>query len=160
MTDRTCDQQSSLRDREMTPRPPDIMSDDRVFLAWHRTHMANERTFLSWSRTGIALLAFGFVIEKFDVFVRVLISARVANVSLAPSPQVVYLSVASFVLAGIVILASGIRFLRIRRHINLGEASFTITPEILVILSVTVIVILSVILSIPRVVDFGSEYLY
>ena len=29
---------------------------------------ANERTFLAWVRTGIAVIAFGFVIEKFNLF--------------------------------------------------------------------------------------------
>ena len=52
------------------PKPPDIMSDDRIFLAWQRSHMANERTFLAWSRTSISLLAFGFVIERFDIFLK------------------------------------------------------------------------------------------
>lgn len=33
-------------------------------------HAANERTFLAWVRTGIATIAFGFVIEKFNLFVR------------------------------------------------------------------------------------------
>ena len=32
-------------------------------------HSANERTFLAWVRTGIAVVAFGFVIEKFNLFV-------------------------------------------------------------------------------------------
>jgi putative membrane protein len=32
-------------------------------------HAANERTFLAWVRTGIATIAFGFVIEKFNLFV-------------------------------------------------------------------------------------------
>jgi putative membrane protein len=31
-------------------------------------HAANERTFLAWVRTGIAVVAFGFVIEKFNLF--------------------------------------------------------------------------------------------
>jgi putative membrane protein len=31
-------------------------------------HAANERTFLAWVRTGIAMIAFGFVIEKFNLF--------------------------------------------------------------------------------------------
>ena len=30
-------------------------------------HAANERTFLAWVRTGIAVIAFGFVIEKFNL---------------------------------------------------------------------------------------------
>jgi len=31
-------------------------------------HAANERTFLAWVRTAIAIIAFGFVIERFDLF--------------------------------------------------------------------------------------------
>jgi putative membrane protein len=33
---------------------------------------ANERTFLAWVRTGIAVIVFGFVIEKFNLFVQAL----------------------------------------------------------------------------------------
>ena len=33
-----------------------------------RVHMANERTFLAWIRTCIGIMAFGFVIEKFIIF--------------------------------------------------------------------------------------------
>ncbi len=33
-------------------------------------HLANERTFLAWIRTSIGVMAFGFVIEKFAVFVK------------------------------------------------------------------------------------------
>ena len=35
-----------------------------------RVHMANERTFLAWIRTSIGLMAFGFVVEKFSIFIR------------------------------------------------------------------------------------------
>ncbi|MBF0319260.1 MAG: DUF202 domain-containing protein [Nitrospirae bacterium] len=31
-------------------------------------HMANERTFLAWIRTSIAIMGFGFVVEKFGLF--------------------------------------------------------------------------------------------
>jgi putative membrane protein len=33
-----------------------------------RDHAANERTFLAWVRTAIAVMAFGFIVEKFDLF--------------------------------------------------------------------------------------------
>ena len=33
-----------------------------------RTILANERTFLSWLRTGVSLMAFGFVVSKFGLF--------------------------------------------------------------------------------------------
>lgn len=35
-----------------------------------RTHMANERTFLAWIRTSIGIMAFGFVLEKFGLFLK------------------------------------------------------------------------------------------
>ncbi len=35
-----------------------------------RVHMANERTFLAWIRTSIGIMAFGFVVEKFAIFIR------------------------------------------------------------------------------------------
>jgi putative membrane protein len=31
-------------------------------------HSANERTFLAWVRTAIAVMAFGFLVERFDLF--------------------------------------------------------------------------------------------
>lgn len=34
-------------------------------------HAANERTFLAWVRTAIAIMAFGFLVEKFDLFLEV-----------------------------------------------------------------------------------------
>ena len=35
-------------------------------------HSSNERTFLAWLRTGIAVVAFGFVVEKFNLFITAL----------------------------------------------------------------------------------------
>jgi hypothetical protein len=39
-------------------------------------HAANELTFLAWVRTGIAVIAFGFVIEKFNLFVLTMANAN------------------------------------------------------------------------------------
>jgi putative membrane protein len=38
-------------------------------------HSSNERTFLAGLRTGIAVIAFGFLIEKFDLFVYTMMAA-------------------------------------------------------------------------------------
>lgn len=51
----------------MPEKTEDIMSS-RV--RNRRVHMANERTFLAWIRTSIGIMAFGFVVEKFALFVR------------------------------------------------------------------------------------------
>lgn len=33
-------------------------------------HLSNERTFLSWIRTSIGIMAFGFVVERFALFIK------------------------------------------------------------------------------------------
>ncbi len=35
-----------------------------------RDHLANERTFLAWIRTSLGIMAFGFVVEKFSLFLK------------------------------------------------------------------------------------------
>ena len=37
-----------------------------------RDHLANERTFLAWVRTSLGMLAFGFVLERFSLYLRYL----------------------------------------------------------------------------------------
>ncbi|MEO8797359.1 MAG: DUF202 domain-containing protein [Polyangiaceae bacterium] len=43
-----------------------------------RDHAANERTMLAWLRTGVALMAFGFAIARFALFLREFAAAREA----------------------------------------------------------------------------------
>ncbi|MGA2088967.1 MAG: DUF202 domain-containing protein [Stellaceae bacterium] len=47
-----------------------------------RDHAANERTFLAWVRTAIAVMAFGFIVEKFDLFLE-LVSPSLAGRTLS-----------------------------------------------------------------------------
>lgn len=47
---------------EAPQKPPQLRGDRRV-------HLANERTFLAWIRTSISIMAFGFVVERFSLFV-------------------------------------------------------------------------------------------
>jgi putative membrane protein len=42
-------------------------------------HAANERTFLAWVRTGIVTIGFGFVVEKFNLFVLSMAEANSAD---------------------------------------------------------------------------------
>lgn len=46
----------------------DIKATDKAGIL--RDHLANERTFLAWTRTSIGIMAFGFVVEKFSLFLR------------------------------------------------------------------------------------------
>jgi putative membrane protein len=38
-------------------------------------HAANERTYLAWLRTGISIIAFGFVLERFSLFLNTLVDS-------------------------------------------------------------------------------------
>ena len=149
------DSKLGSKDKGVTllPKPPDIYSDDRVLLAWHRSHLANERTFLSWSRTSISLLAFGFVIERFDLFIRQWLRIEGLDNQLMSHHSVVHLALFTFLLAGVSIALSGLRFMQARAHINRGEAIFTIVPDVLVIMSVVAIIVIAVVLSLPRLYE-------
>ena len=44
-------------------------------------HAANERTFLAWIRTAIAIMAFGFLVQKFDLFLKIASASLTAEKS-------------------------------------------------------------------------------
>ena len=85
-------------------------------------HAANERTFLAWVRTAIAVIAFGFVVEKFNLFVRTLVEAtdhtnhsRLERLSGAFSH---YDGLLLIVIGMAIIVISLIRFMRTSRLID------------------------------------------
>jgi putative membrane protein len=87
-------------------------------------HAANERTYLAWVRTAIAIMAFGFLIEKFSLFLRYFSSMmEVKNVKfhreLSISPDIVgwILMLAAVVM----ILVATIRFFTYRKAISKQE---------------------------------------
>lgn len=52
---------------ESTVKLPGLCQGERDRLSRTTTHLANTRTFLAWVRTAIALMAFGFVLERVDL---------------------------------------------------------------------------------------------
>jgi putative membrane protein len=53
-----------------------------------RIYFAAERTLLAWIRTGIAVMAFGFVVARFGLFLSLLPSAAPDGYSSALSPYI------------------------------------------------------------------------
>ena len=51
-------------------------------------HAANERTFLAWVRTAIAIMAFGFLVERFDLFLQIA-GQTLARRALSPTGQLI-----------------------------------------------------------------------
>lgn len=82
-------------------------------------HAANERTFLAWVRTSIAVTAFGFLVERFDLFLA----------AIAPSTTVSKLAIHRSAFgreAGLILIVAGvamivlaaIRFARTAKEID------------------------------------------
>lgn len=76
-----------------------------------RVHMANERTFLAWIRTSIAIMAFGFVVEKFSLFVKQM--GFYLGKETAPPPQG-YSALIGIVLVGLGVLMGVLAFVRFK----------------------------------------------
>ena len=81
-------------------------------------HAANERTFLAWVRTAIAVMAFGFVIERFDLFLRAIASQRQSPLN-SPGSSFANAAGLAFIAIGVaMIVISGFRFARTAKGIE------------------------------------------
>jgi len=81
-------------------------------------HAANERTFLAWVRTAIAVMAFGFVIEKFDLFLQGVAPQRPPQFNPTGSTLANAAGLA-FIAIGVGMIAiSGFRFARTTKDIE------------------------------------------
>ena len=102
-----------------------------------RSLLANERTLLAWIRTSVALMAFGFVIAKFRVFL--------AIAGLKHQVQVTGLGLYRLMGAGLVVLGvitlflSSLRFRRIDQAIR--EDKVIDSPGLYVVVSLILAII-------------------
>jgi putative membrane protein len=84
-------------------------------------HAANERTFLAWVRTGLAVLAFGFVIEKFSLFIVTMATAssldasRRLQLERLAGPLGRYDGLALILLGMVLVVTAATRFIRTER---------------------------------------------
>ncbi|HEY1875269.1 MAG TPA: DUF202 domain-containing protein [Steroidobacteraceae bacterium] len=118
-------------------------------IAGYTDHAANERTFLAWVRTGITVVAFGFVIEKFNLFL--LSMAAVGVGGEMHHSQLTALSgsigrydglVLIFGGVGLVILAT-LRFMRITRLLDDAQTHSASSVRTELILSAALVVVVT-----------------
>lgn len=114
-----------------------------------RDHLANERTFLAWIRTSIGIMAFGFVVEKFALFVKKLTYfLGKPDISEAAPSSIEYSSI-----FGIVLVASGalmgvlafVRYKKVEREIDEEIYKPSVILDILVAMGILAIGIFLVI---------------
>ena len=116
-------------------------------------HLANERTFLAWIRTAIGIMAFGFVVVRFSLFMRQMESllGRPGGATAAGSGAATVPGGGHSVLIGIVLVASGllttlfafIRFKKTEARIESGDYR---TSSLLIWLVTAFILLVSVLL--------------
>ena len=82
-------------------------------------HAANERTFLAWVRTAIAVMAFGFVIERFDLFLQVAVPQLADRQLNAHGQAFANVAGLAFIAIGVsMIVIAGFRFARTAKDIE------------------------------------------
>ena len=100
---------------------PDITEREKIArIRNRRVHMANERTFLAWIRTSIGIMAFGFVVEKFGLFIRQLSYFLGKSHDVKPAfgqthPPSGYSSILGILLIGLGALMGALAFIRYKR---------------------------------------------
>ena len=107
-----------------------------------RVHMANERTFLAWIRTSIGIMAFGFVVERFALFVRqlsLLFGKEVLPQTLQPHG---YSRIFGIALVGVGTIMSLLSFIRYRRTAKqIDEDAYQPSGALDLLLTVAVLII-------------------
>jgi putative membrane protein len=114
-------------------------------------HVANERTFLAWVRTSIAIMAFGFLVEKFDLFLEFASKSLAARMPTVGGQLVGNIAgLLLIVLGGVTMIMAIIRFRQTALDIDskdtrpgTGDRMDVILAALLVILGAALFVYLS-----------------
>ncbi len=82
-------------------------------------HSANERTFLAWVRTSIAVMAFGFLVEKFDLFLELAAPSLAGRTLSMPGQKFGNAAGLALIVLGMAMVAiAAIRFLATAKAID------------------------------------------
>jgi putative membrane protein len=111
-------------------------------------HAANERTFLAWVRTGIAVMAFGFVIEKFNVFLLTIAgvspmdAGRRVQLERLSGPLGRYEGLVLIVIGIVLVVVAATRFVRTERLLADQEthAASGVGPELILSVALALLV--------------------
>ena len=126
-----------------------IKNQESAKVGNRRVHMANERTFLAWIRTSIGIMAFGFVVEKFALFMKqisVILGKSIFENTMPPSHG--YSSIVGIFLVGfgtLLCLLAYVRYKKIERQIDEDKYQTSSGLDLLLLLAVLTVGIFLVI---------------
>ncbi len=107
-----------------------------------RTHLANERTFLAWIRTAISIMGFGFVVEKFSLFL--LLDKRIGKGPRLSALEVSNLLGVVFIVLGVTVgFLAMVRFVKVEKEI---ETNTFRPPIVLDVMCGLIFVLLSILI--------------
>lgn len=132
----------------MKPAENENRSDPRV-------HLANERTLLAWIRTSVALMAFGFVVVKFSLFLKQLTVLSGGKIVVTQHGLSSVLGITMVTIGAITIPLASIRYLRTERQL----LSQKFQPSSGLLMSLVFILVITSLLLILYLINNASEVL-
>jgi len=107
----------------------------------YRDHAANERTYLAWIRTSIAIMAFGFLIEKFNLFVDYLGKTLGNAEHFKSSQSAEFVGMLIFIIGVLMIISATVRFFRYKKFIESEESYLYAVKKTNIMLSTMMVLI-------------------
>jgi putative membrane protein len=114
-------------------------------------HAANERTFLAWIRTAIAIMAFGFLVERFDLFLETVAPSLSGRILSPLGHRFGNIAGLALIVAGTTMVALAmVRFIKIAKAIDSDEVTMgtgskldIVLASLLILLGVSMFLYLS-----------------
>lgn len=104
----------------------DALIPERTELARERTRLAGKRTFLAWCRTALSFMAFGFLLEKIDVF----LASQHQPASETLLNELGILGMLAFLAGPVLMLFAGYRHYQLEKKLGFRQGVLSAIPEV------------------------------
>lgn len=115
--------------------------EDPLELNRFNAYLANERTFLAWIRTSVGIMAFGFVVEKFGLFLKQLAFALAKShltgeIRFPESSETSIFGIFLVTLGALIGVLAFIKYKNVERQIKEGKYRSSLLLEFMLTLSI------------------------
>jgi putative membrane protein len=116
---------------------------------------ANERTYLAWMRTALALIAFGFLLERFDMLVRYFAKEISDGKMIMTTPHGREAGIILAALGLLIMFLSTIRFVTTTRLLKSEKEEVYATRSVLITATIFILLALFVLLYLAKILSLG-----